>query len=152
MSTDNIAVCSVVDGKLQWALQPSDPISHGGISRGRAQSPSRTTFDDSMQFTPSVVSLTNLSTKSTLRTIERLQIMIVIYSFWNVYLNQNTISVVPPEKASAQVRLSSRLGLLSPHFHHNKTLHDGDFGSENFLATEESLYDIAQVKTIRLVL
>ena len=54
-------------------------------------------------------------------------------------------SVVEPEKGSSQMRLSSRLGLLSPQFNHSDFEHDGFLDSAFLQTSEESLYDIAQV-------
>jgi hypothetical protein len=134
-SADNIAVCSMVDGRLQWALQPS--------SRERTQSPQRVHFDDSLLFSPSVISLTNMSTQSNVRTIERLR---VISTSIFVIVKLNCIrSVAEPGKGSSQLRLSSRLGLLSPQFSHSDFEHDGFLDSAFLRSSEESLYDIAQV-------
>ena len=65
-------MCSMVDGRLQWALQPT-------TSRERAESPHRVHFDDSMLFSPSVISLTNLSTQSNVRNIERCELFYFTY-------------------------------------------------------------------------
>ena len=69
---------------------------------------------------------------------------LLVFAFRFNYIHSD----VEPEKDISQLRLSSRLGLVSPPYHHSDAEHDGFLGSEFLLSAEESLYDIAQVNTI----